>query len=561
MQSDKKLNKKDWILIGVLSFVHLMITGIYRLFFYKVSTENAELFVYPIAKNEIISERAERIMHMTISGIIGTILILVIWYIIIWAFKEKRKGVFVIIICSIVLGIMSYPYCYGFETDTFEIYYMAVREVPEYWQSVYSTCIYNACMLVVPQPVTMPILQLSAFLGVLYYLSLRLKHMFSKWTMFLPWMILLIPGGIQIATNPYRNCINAIMCMAFFGVLFCDAVEKHQRTTKELLIMCMSSSFLTVFRSEQVLMMFVFLLALYYVYECPWKKTVFYFGVMIAACVVMMLPQKLGEMKYYGKDYSMINNMETLSSVLNEKTVNLSYDGAKEDIEAIEVIVPVDTIKKCGLIGYRGHVYAKNHVINQSFATEEQQSAYIKASNNILLHNPVLFLKARIRMLFEACALESNRTVIMTSDSNEMLDAYWGSVWLGYSEMYKDTVGKNVIYNNNKVAICNRIMGQCEKFGAWLGRKGMILSMRLIVFVLFLVVIFKSYKEKLVGKEIVFWAGTVLLLYAQLFGIFMLCPEGRTAYYYPLFYVMLIGNIILLLNYTKVKKSRAINEE
>ncbi|MBE5871811.1 MAG: hypothetical protein E7294_11210 [Lachnospiraceae bacterium] len=536
-----------------LTGIHFIAGMAYRRYLYHYDEEATQYYNLPRRVRETFLSGYEKQISMCISSLIGIVLIFAIWYILIKAVKEKRKGVFVILLISILSGALLYPNCFGIETDTFEMYGMAVRDIPHYWHSVYSTCIYNAGLLVYPQPVILPILQISALLGTLYYLALRLKKLFGKYAFFLPWVLLLFPGMLQIAVSTYRNCINTIMCMAFFSLVFCDAVEKKKRTGPELAILCACAAFLTVYRSEQIFLLLIFAAALWFVYEARGKKIGMYALIMLLACVIFILPQKQGEKVYYGKDYSIINQLDTLSMLFREKDLDLNYDKAKEDLQALEAIVPVEKIKNSGLSGYRGHVYTQNGSINQSFADKESQTAFIKASRSIILHNIPLYLKARIQTFFTACGLQSEREINMTDEINAVYDSYGVSVTLAQKQMYEDTWLRDLLWTNEKTDTVGKVMDLYESLQDWIERNGILLTLRAIVFLVFAVIVYTLCKERIFGKEKGFWLAALLFFYAQLAGIFLMCPEGRKVYYYPLFFTMLIGNVVLILYYLNHK--------
>ncbi len=570
MKAEKKQMKKHRkAVVLVASALHILAAVVYRLFFYKFGEEYKGWFISgKQAFPSVISDRIERIMCTLLSFAIGALLIFAIWYILCRAWKEKRKVVFIIIGISLIAACMMYPHCLiNYESDDVLLYYMASRDVIDYWNGCYMTCIYNACLMVFPSPFIFPMLQCSALLGTLYYISCRFRRLFSVKVSFIPWVLLLFPEMQRLAFDPYRNCINTVMCLALFAVIFCDAVEGKKRTRRELVFFCICVGFLTVFRSEQIFYIFLLLLAIWCVYQCGTRKSLFYLGIMALSCGVFMLPQKLGEQKYYGKDYSMINNMNTLSIILSDESVNLSYEGSKEDLAAIEAIVPISKIRDYGLSGYRGHVFAKNRSVNQSFAEEEVQEAFVRGGNSLIFHNPDIYLKARIKMFMDACGRGDSTGQKEQKEVSEeeyetifeimnMSQAYSDAVNFCAMKVGEDTLFSGLFYQAGKLQAAEGIVSYFFKATEWLGRNGVILVARIIVFLVFPIILIYSWKEGVLDKKkAVFWFGSAFLLYGQIAGIFLMSPEGRPVYYYPVFFTMLLGNMVLFLQYMYKKQA------
>ena len=119
------------------------------------------------------------------------------------------------------------------------------------------------------------------------------------------------------------------------------------------------------------------------------KRFLCFFAVFCACFLAVSFPQKVGNEKYYGSDYSIINSFCVLTNVFNMADSNLEYDGVEEDLAAIEAVVPIEQIRVLGMEGYRRYNYYNGHAdINQSLTDMETGKRYIKAFYNICLHNP-----------------------------------------------------------------------------------------------------------------------------------------------------------------------------
>ena len=119
--------------------------------------------------------------------------------------------------------------------------------------------------------------------------------------------------------------------------------------------------------------------------------------------VVFKLPGKVGDIKYYGSDYSIVNSFNPLHNIFVSDSSNLSYEGIEDDLAAIEAITPVKLIEEYASEGYRRYNYSQGYPdINQSRAGKEVSAAYKKAYRNIVLHNLPIYSKTQVSMLLQA---------------------------------------------------------------------------------------------------------------------------------------------------------------
>lgn len=102
--------------------------------------------------------------------------------------------------------------------------------------------------------------------------------------------------------------------------------------------------------------------------------------------------QDIGSTKYYGKDYFFVSAMNPLCTMLNQSNVNVSYEGATEDLETMNAIVPLEWIRQSGVHGYRCYNHLQGRDINQTCATKEQSSKFLKAYSRFILHNKVNYV-------------------------------------------------------------------------------------------------------------------------------------------------------------------------
>lgn len=545
----KKENRK-WI----LPILHMLLS-----FLYAVFGKQYEDYPYAVPAqiyDSAWSDGMEKIFHMGMSALYGAILILLIWKIFFLLLEKKRKLPFLLIFAAFVICLLVFPANLSYEPDNYTMYSYAVRNISDYWQNVHMGYLYRACLLVFPHPLTMTMIQLSALFGAVYYISVRVRRLFGRKASYIPYGIIVFPEFLEMGTNPYRNNIYTIMCIWFFSILIADCLEHKKRNRWELVCLCVWGGFLSVFRSEGIIVLGVIFLALWLLYRLELRKVIFYTVLCLCACIFFIVPQKAGEKKYYGREYSMINSMNMLKEILSNPNADYSYESVSEDLTAINRIVPLDSLTVFGIHGYRANNFENYGTINQSCATREEQDAFIKASGNIILHNTGIFLLDRIAMFCEANGVFSDvEEPYPTEGWNQMFASLVEQWSFGYNEIISDAYPQAYVRNYGRVALAYRIVDLQEVYYDFVCETNLLVISRILVFLLFPVLVLYDMKlcEK---KERSFILGAALMLLAQLAAVILFSPEGRGGYYYPSYFVMLFGCFFLVLDV--MKKSSAV---
>lgn len=549
-----KWKNDNWKLLCPI--IHMVISALFSALFFRHDPLPFELMLP--ARDIFYSQGCERTVHILMSLLFGFLLICIIWHILFLLIEKKRKFPFLLVALSFVISVLVLPGNFTYEPDNLLSYSFAVRNIADYWQSVYLGCLYRGALYVFPHPMALPFIQLTSLIGVVYYISERVRSLFGKTQAILTWLVVLLPEFWEIGINPYRNCIYTIMSLWFFSVLFFDCIEKKKRPVREVFFICFAGAFLSVFRSEGIIAAGVLLAALLMIYKVPVKKLYKLLLFTVCVCVTFSIPQKLGEKKYYGKDYSMINNMNILKDVLSDKNVNLEFDTAEEDLKAINRIVPLEGLMIYGIQEYRANNFVKNNTVNQSFASKEEQDAFIKGARDIILHNPGVFLKNRLAVFCEANGISSEREGVYPSEEYLQLYATLVTQWnYSYEEIITDSYPVFLFQNEAKIDLSNKLTDVQNAYYGFVYGGSLFFVSRILIFLLFPVLIL--YDIRLSGKkERIFFAWTELLLLVQLAAIILFSPEGRRVYYYAVFYVMLLGCFLLSLDI--IKKSRAVKE-
>lgn len=233
------------------------------------------------------------------------------------------------------------------------------------------------------------IVQWAFFVFMLAYFYERIKKIAPK-LKYLVFVVFLLPDTLLIIMDGYRICQYVIVILIYTGLTLLDVVEKRNRGFREYIAIAALGAFLAIWRNEGI----IFSTAFFLVHvictgsKSLWNKLqrVLIFVVLFG---IILTPQKIGEVKYYGKDYQIINSMYTLNILLNDSESHFDYDTAEDDLSAIEAVLPVSIIKEYGLDGYRRYNYniEGNTDFNQSLSRKEESAAYMSAYVSILLHN------------------------------------------------------------------------------------------------------------------------------------------------------------------------------
>ncbi len=388
-------------------------------FFYEGTLIHFDLdrkIVAAFPENDFMSLSAERVLGYIIAKVFAGIMIYLLWTLIYYMvdhFLKERYIRMFLLIFFVGIGVLAFcwPESFTRSGDNLITYSYALRLFPEYWHSAYTSLVYLACMMVFPSPFAINVMQWLMFVFCIGYVYSRLKGMEklgpdAKWIIFL---IFLVPDTFILMSDSYRTELYALVCMYFVSLILLDFIEGRKRNILDRLWLLPLAAFISVWRTEGLILGFLgFLAILFFNTKLDKKRIFIYIAGFIVALVVISVPQKLGDKKYYGSDYTIINSFATLRNIFNREDSNLTYEGAEEDMAAIEAVVPIDAIRLYGLEGYRRYNVVMGQAdINQSYANEEAGKAYVKAFYSLVLHNPKAYVLTQISMIKEVVGITS----------------------------------------------------------------------------------------------------------------------------------------------------------
>ncbi|MCR5280090.1 MAG: hypothetical protein K6E19_11670 [Lachnospiraceae bacterium] len=382
----------------IIPIVHFLLTFLFERFVF-IFKDYGDI-VTPVAKSSVISLSGERVMGYVIAKILAAFLIFALWKLVFYIkdniSKAAVKGFLILFAVSFVVILVCFPDCFGYGvygeySDNLITFSYGLRFLPEYWHSAYSSLIYAASMEVIPTPFAIPVIQLIFLIFDLGYVYLRVTGEFKPagvrkifWI-----LIFILPESWFLLTYAYRTEGYAVVCMFFFSLVLLDIITGRKRNTLELIGIAGLAAFLSVWRTEGVILGFLGMgILLVANYRKEAKRAIPVACFYIVAFILISVPQKIGDMKYYGSDYTIINSFAVVRNIFNREDSNLSYPGATEDIEAIEAVVPIEAVRLYGLEGYRNYNVLMGHVdINQSIPGFEAGKMYSSAYRRLCLHN------------------------------------------------------------------------------------------------------------------------------------------------------------------------------
>ena len=508
--------------------------------------------IFSIPRNFIISDAGERVLGYALSKLFALVMIFFLWNLLFWIVRtwKTRKNLsfflfFFLVGCAGLL--LLWPEPFAASRDNFITYSYAIRFWPEYWHSAYTSCIYAAMLMVVPHPVFITIFQWSFAIFMLGYLYNRIldSPVLKGRGRYGVFLVLLMPGVYTLFTNPYRTELYALLCMFLVSMTAMDIVDRKQRGISGLLLSLLLCSFVGVWRTEGIILgVLLFALQLVFVYHYRPAGAILCFLCMLLVFGAFSVPQKLGDKKYYGKDYSFINSFPTLRNILASPDANLSYEGAGEDLAAIGAVTPIEIIRRYGMDGYRRYNYANGRGdINQSLAEDETAEAYMSAYYRMVAHNFPIYARTQLFMLLKAIMLKPEEYVV--SDSSTLVNDLepWNlDSWDMGEEDFYATKGvetwKNSGFHRLSFEFANTLG---DKISGIL-RKTYFYSLLLICIPLYEIYLFFVEGFRLIKKKSdrLGLAGVAFILLGQAAAICLVMPAGTLVYLHAYYYCSFI---------------------
>lgn len=550
----------------ILPIIHFLASFIYerRILIFELDRD----VVLSISKSEFPSDNTERIIGYVFAKVFALVFIFFLWKLLFFVIDNKKKCyVKVFTVVGVLGGIVSafnWPYQFLQSEDNVITFSYALRFWPEYWHSAYSSFIHTACMMVIPFPFFIGVFQFVFFIFVMGYAYKRIyeSRVLPKWGRFLLFAFILMPGLFTLISDSYRTEIYTLFCMYVLTRILMDIVDQKKANGMELAGLCVSCGLIAVWRSEGIILgLLSFGVYLIFVQHYKPLKIVCLSIAMVMVFVAFSVPQKLGDKKYYGNDYTFINSFATLRNILDAPGANLSYEGAEADLAAIDEVAPLAYVKMYGMAGYRSYNYENGRYdINQSLASEEAGTAYIKAHRSLALHNPVIYIKTQLSFLRKSLMLSSETYV---EKCNEELDIgephYAMESWVIGHEDIEEYSAPLAGFSEDLFKGVKLPFEIIDK---------LLTNTHFYTILLLLIPLFEVY---VLIKEIVIWikkrdnkrigqTGIFFILLMQAGVIVLVAPAAALVYYHAYYYSSLMAVIIYLLTIAGNKGTEKLNE-
>lgn len=559
--------KKSEIIKIIFPVIHFLLTFLLERLALIPQDRSSVSFSLPMSN--LFSDTFEQIMCYVLSKAMAGIIMFLIWFIIFKVIEKKvdKETVLVfsiILVLSTAITILVWPDVFTAGGDNFIPYSYAIRLMPEYWHSIYLSCLYTASIMVIPHAISINLLQMFAFVMAIAYLYDRIKKCETlknvKWIRFILLAVFLFKDTFTVMTNPERAEYNVSFSIIFVAIILMDIIEKKKRPTYQVVLLLIYAAFLAVFRSEGIIVAVLgFVALMLIVYKPKFVRIVLLLGGMLVALIAFKLPPKFGEIKYYGSDYSIVNSFNPLHNIFLSDKANLTYEGVEEDLAAIEKITPVKYIEEFASEGYRRYNYSEGRIdINQSMADKNAAASYKKAYRNIVLHNIPIYAKTQLFMFLQAtCAVPKEYSEVYSGEASG-LEPFGEDIWEVGRNDYQIVPGKyrwqNLAIRNKVAAVFTiprlkyvDILTKTRAYTAFLYAE-------MIIGIIIPIHAFISFLRK--KKEYIGVGAIALIIDAYVAALSLMMPVGANMYFHMYIYCMfaLIGAYLgLLLNSRKTR--------
>jgi len=485
---------------------------------------------------------------------------LIIFYQILYLFwraartKNKKFLMDFMLPFGIILGVylVNFAICFPglYKIDDTTMYAMATRGYAFYWHSYLTSLYYMVGLTLFPfssgQMVMTDLFAALIFAYFFYRLSSVLPD--KKWNK-LKWLLLIValsPFMNTIGLETFRTYIYALLNMFFFGYLLFEKIQKRRFTLLKFLLLALCVGVLAFWRSESIvyLVFAPFLIFVTYRHDINIKKALAFAAAGVAFFGVVNIPQSVGNTRYYNNDYLIVSTTRPLSIILNLDGTT-DYEGAEEDLAAINNIIGVDHIKLFpgDSISYQSwNTITHEGRLSQTMSTKEAQSDYIKAFFDIVMHNKKAFLKERLDLFIDTNNLDGilqvnfGKELVRTEDpSLPALAPYW-----------------ELNTNLNESGITPRGMSETGlawlpviTLSEWTWLYSVIPCLLLAIFLIILSIRYKAW--------LVFMTELILLVREGI--IFLTSPSAMISYYMPTSLISLFMGILLIAFYVYNKKA------
>lgn len=317
----------------------------------------------------------------------------------------KKFLIFAIINC--IFLILIWPGHWIWDETT--LLTAATKTEVNIWQSYITVIYYALCMMAIPYACGITIIQSLFIAFVMSYVSTNLYMIYKKKSVSIAlYLVMLIPSVILNNLRPLRLQVYAYILLLLFCILIFDKIYKRKLTLHRSLVLLILSSLLILWRSEGIIFCIVIPVLMLIVYN---KKGMNYIKtaliVVLNIIILLSYNRVLNSMKDWveqaKKKYSVTVYVNPLSQMIQEDLHGKDLD---KNLENIDKVLDLEILKKYPSYTEIPAFWEEDNFLRDNF--EEHLSEFKKSYIKIVLDNPILFLKARIKTFLATCYYENN---------------------------------------------------------------------------------------------------------------------------------------------------------
>ena len=322
------------------------------------------------------------------------------------------------------------------------IYESSKKLVPYYDFHFLTTWFYIIASMIVPKPnFIIWFKTILIALSALYFANRIIKRAVIRYSdIVLYWIAFSFIPVIETITNCHRIHIYIVFYVFFLTYLLIDYIENRTLSKYKAICLVVVAAMVTQWRVEGIVVSILFIPLVFFVYKIEIKKLVKIFVLLVAANLIIFIPQTVGTFSS-AENYSDVR-MHPLYSykitmMLKE---GLDREANEEDLNKINRVISIEAIDRLnndlgdntyadgyirwldGYVGVRDlyvmdyyRAYEKGEIDSSygGFGSEEYMD-YVIACKNIFRNNPVLYIKTSFNTLkyVEKSARNDDRSLL-----------------------------------------------------------------------------------------------------------------------------------------------------
>ena len=408
------------------------------------------------------------------------------------------------------------------------------------WQSIITQLFYIYSMLLIPSPVGITIMQIIIISLCIAFLHTKVEMRFNKkYYNIIIYLLLLTPAIIINNLYALRLQLYAYIMMVLFTNLIFDYWDKKEIKLFKAVFLYVLSALIILWRSEGIIFIFILPILMTITYKNLRKVY------LVALMLIINIITYLGYSKIIPSDsrYQTLIFMNPLSVMLQEE---LKGDNIQEDLEKIDKVMDVKLIKENpSYIETPAYWNYQDTIFREDY--KQYMGDFYKAYADIIINNPVEFIKARIKTFLASSGMDES-----TSKGGAFTRYFSGNT--EKSEAISNFLDKykimNPINKELKVSVETLLAGVEEAKET--GIRPVFWNVLPILILMFIILI-----ERLIHKDFI-TTMIILSLYAKAGVVFLTAPASYFMYYLPEY---ICGIVIIILSiYKRIEEVKEVKE-